>query len=347
MRARSDYQTDERMRAKLAAIPLPERIVGSLLDVGCESGYWCGLAKARGATRVLGIDRGRYVTSRQQFVNFAEENRRAYPECEFTEFEIGRQWPHLGTFQTVLCMSVYHHIWNLCRSHQSIWFWLWQHCAADATLIWEGPLSIDDSVVRKNIDASAQPFYTRSGILGAAREYFDVVEYGRAGHVNTREVWICKPRSGHSTWTAAARVRAGAGGASKAFAYAESRRIDEIHHALNFRAVAGTLNLQLGEPFDWDHGYVRFRMLDVIKRGSGLDGPWHQRWMRAYPLALRVESDDEFQTAPVIALRFEEESYKQYFVEVISRYHLRHTLGLTDDMDVQLARHGVGQCLRP
>lgn len=190
----SDYQTEHRMALKLRAVPLPEDLTGkSVLDVGCEGGWWCRLARDRGASRVLGLDRGREVRGRG-WVDLVAENR-ANPDNHGIEFErinLGKEWTQFGKFDVVLCMSMYHHVYAQCVDHKAIWFWLHLHTAKDGVLLWEGPLDTRDSVARRATDSVGG--YTRDAILKVAEHFFDIEVIGPALHEPYREVLRCTPR---------------------------------------------------------------------------------------------------------------------------------------------------------
>jgi len=186
----SDYQTVHRMALKRQAIPLPDLAGKSVLDVGCEAGYWCKLASDEGASRVLGLDRGRLVHG-IGWVDLVAQNRaQGWPRCEFERIDLGKEWSQFGTFDVVLVMSVYHHIYGNCGDHDAIWAWLRKHTADDGVLIWEGPLDTTDSVSRR----WAGEGYTRAAILDAGAHYFDPELVGPALHEPTREVLRCTPK---------------------------------------------------------------------------------------------------------------------------------------------------------
>lgn len=323
-----DYQTPERMRKKLASVPLPDLHGKSVLDVGCDHGYWCKLALERGAARVVGIDRGREVRG-EGFVNLAERNRITIPNASFRELEIGRQWDLQGRFDVVLMLNVYHHIYNVCEDHESIWFWLSKHVGEE--LLWENPTSIVDGVARKDIRRELHGNYNEKAIREAASRYFDIAVVGQ-GWTSTRVVWLCKPKL--STIHSFATVKSGAGGASKAFAYDNERRAKEIDIALGFYPENGSLNLTSQEPFHWDRRYFRTQILDVKDRRKGLDSEWYPRWCRFYPVVI--------EGVRAYAMRFENEHYasgKPYpetLVELISGVRLRNALQLNDGDEVCL-----------
>jgi SAM-dependent methyltransferase len=116
-----DYQTKERMALKRQAIPLPDLKDKTVLDIGCDHGYWSFLACQMGASSVLGIDRNRKVKDRMAdlvAVN-TEAARLMKLPCEFRKYDIGRQWPNLGRFDVSFLFSLYHHIYQNCGDHNA------------------------------------------------------------------------------------------------------------------------------------------------------------------------------------------------------------------------------------
>lgn len=86
---------------KLARIKLPEDLTGKrVLDMGCNEGFFCNLAKERGAARVVGID---FV---KDWLEFAE-NKYGGKGIEFRH----QGWTKLpdGPFDVVLWMSAMHY----------------------------------------------------------------------------------------------------------------------------------------------------------------------------------------------------------------------------------------------
>lgn len=310
-----DYQTSERMALKQKAIPLPDLEGKSVLDVGCDHGHWCWLAAKAGATKVLGVDRGRSVNG--NFIDIIAGNKRRSEslklDCEFKYLNLGKQWHSLGKFDVTLCMSMYHHAYENCGDHSAVWFWLWRHTKEQ--LLWENPTGEDDPVVRMNV---SQP-YRREEILKAAQVYFDVEHIGPALHVKTREVWRCTPKVlAQRQWTG--KLTSGGGGATLAFCHADNRRGAEIATILGEWPFPGTLNVRLDARFDWDSGYFRSQILETPDR-SNLNVEWQPRWVRFYPVTVNgIEAH---------AIRFEGESYPLNYIEFIAGGRLRDKISDT------------------
>ncbi|KKN22952.1 hypothetical protein LCGC14_0909950 [marine sediment metagenome] len=183
-----DYQTAVRMSAKLAAIPLPKDMTGMrVLDVGCDFGAFCKLASDRGAREVVGVDRGRIVRGKGFVDLVAHNTAQGWERCTFVEADLGVEWPDLGSFELVLCFSLYHHWYGQCADHYLIWQWLAQHTAADGLLLWEGPFSSLDGTARQVTQRVGD--YNRNAILAAAEQFFDIEVVGPAQHRANREVW--------------------------------------------------------------------------------------------------------------------------------------------------------------
>jgi len=328
-----DYQTAERMALKRRAIPLPDFAGKRVLDCGCDMGHWSFLAAQNGALSVLGLDRNRDVRGVGMVDLVALCRREAKfrglsSQCGFTQIELGRQWWEVGfaPFDIVFCFSMYHHWYEACGDHAPIWFWLHRHMVSDGVLLFEGPTDTSDPVVARNVSEANRENYTVASIIGAAERYFTSEYIGPALHEPTREVWRLQPKSIERK-TYRGKVLRGAGGATKAFEYAGSRRIGEIADILGVRPVPGSLNVRLTEPFDWDRGYYRSRMLDVVDRSRGLDSPWAMRWARFYPVDIADEDVvTPWRTINAYAFRFEGDSYPLEFAELIAPIQLRDQL---------------------
>jgi 2-polyprenyl-3-methyl-5-hydroxy-6-metoxy-1,4-benzoquinol methylase len=308
-----DYQTSERMALKLRAIPLPDLRDKRVLDIGTDMGYWARLAADMGAVSVLGLDRNRAV--RGEMVDLIAENRKwNTPGTRFELVNLGKQWHEFGRFDVAFVFSVYHHIYNNCGDHAAVWFWLWRHVAPGGILLWEGPMDDGDPVVRANVAGAHRAGYTREAIIAAASRYFEAEHIGPALHEPTREVWRFRPKLA-SLRMIEGEMRSGQRGAEKAFLHDDGRRCREIHDILGVLPVPGSLNLAMSAPFDWDSGYFRAEVLDVVRRSEGFDGEWRPRWARFYPV--------EIDGIPAHAFRFEGELYGPCFVELIAPERLR------------------------
>lgn len=317
-----DYQTPARMALKERAIPLPNLRGKRVLDIGCDHGYWTAKAAELGASNVVGLDRNRMVRGRK--VDLIARNRKTFanvPNVVFHEFELGRQWDEFPRqFDVVFLFSLYHHVFQATGGdHNSIWFWLSRQIDEQGVLLWENPTSALDAVVQKNVDEKIRADYDRGVILASARQYFTVEVVGPALHEPYREVWRCRPRKPVEDLIAG-NIVDGARGATFAFQYEGHRRAREIENVLGLGGLPypGSLNVMLKRFLDWNRGYYRAQILDVVNRAAGFDSKWAPRWARFYPITIDGTKAWIF--------RFEGERYLATFVEIIAETRLRDQL---------------------
>jgi SAM-dependent methyltransferase len=307
----------ERMKKKLAAIPLPDFAGKTVLDVGCDYGQFSFWAAMQGAKEVVGLDRNREVRGLGR-VNLVDGNntisRKHFPKAYFREINLGKQWHEFGKFDHVLMFSMYHHVFENVGQHLPIWFWLWRH---GGVVLWENPVDLKDVVSDRHISGEKRQAYSRDEIFRAAEHYFSVEHIGPALHEPNREVYRLTPKELTASSYAGVAVD-GAGGASKAFRHADFRRSAEIGRALGFMPYPGSLNIRLDRDFDWARNYYRTQILDVKDRAAGLDSEWAERWCRFYPV--------EVNGIQAHAMRFEGESYHADFIEVVAPMRLRSFL---------------------
>src|SRR6185436_8416997 len=129
IRRNSDYQVFDfdhegrlrnpkgRLDLKLKAFSkvLPKDFTNhTVLDIGCDFGFWSFYSALNGAKEVLGIDRNREVRG-QGIVNLVDLNTEvveAFPKlygvCKFQECNIGHEFPDIGQFDIVYMCSLYH-----------------------------------------------------------------------------------------------------------------------------------------------------------------------------------------------------------------------------------------------
>jgi ubiquinone/menaquinone biosynthesis C-methylase UbiE len=83
---------------KLVSLRLPKLSGKSLLDIGCNDGFFCGYAIFDGASRVVGLDRSKAA------ISYAKQR---FPEAEF----LNQTWDVLpeGPFDTILLLSAIHY----------------------------------------------------------------------------------------------------------------------------------------------------------------------------------------------------------------------------------------------
>lgn len=289
-----------RLRTKLDVIPLPDLAGKRVLDVGCHSGFWCYLAKERGARYVLGVDQNPLVSPIGS------------PSFHFKQMAIGKTWPNLGAFEVVLLLSVYHHLYKATGGdHESIWFWLWGCLYFEGELLAEIATSHKDHTILNLVPAELHANY--AGWRTAAASYFDIEDIGPSEHEPLRRVYRMRPKLREAV-TITGEVKKGYGMAAVLMKCEHGRRMTEIESLLGMRPYPGTLNL-LACGFDWDSGYYRGEIMALNDRRKGPDGGWHPRWMRFYPLTVNNH--------PAYAARFENEYHRLDFVELIAETQLR------------------------
>lgn len=83
---------------KLVAIDLPRLKDKTVLDIGCNSGFFCGFAAWQGARKVVGVDAG------QEFIETA---RTLFPQCEFR----CQDWMSIGDekYDVIIFISAIHY----------------------------------------------------------------------------------------------------------------------------------------------------------------------------------------------------------------------------------------------
>lgn len=118
--------------------------------------------------------------------------------------------------------------------------------------------------------------------------------------------------------------RDGAAGASKAFVHERCRRMLELQQLIGIMPFPGTLNLALDRDFDFEAPHIHAEILDRAKRGNKFkpfDDPWEPRPCRLWPMTLDGK--------PCWAIRFDDNTYKFNFAEIIAAHRLRDGIGPT------------------
>lgn len=314
----------ERMKKKMAAIPLPDLKGKSVLDVGCDFGFWSFLASNLGASRVMGLDRCRPVNGQVfDLVSSNNEVAASYQSlnnCRFWKTNIGKQWHMFGKYDYVFLFSLYHHIFENCGDHEQIFYWLWQHVKLNGYLLWENPVDVTDPVAHSNISKDKHSRYNVHYIMAAAEKFFDVEYVGGAGHEPDRHVYRMFPKAVPMYKPRYDGIAAdGAGGATVAFLHENSRRIKEINDIIGVECYPGSLNIKIDSPFDFNFGYFSGEIHDVANRSKGMNSEWVKREVRFYPI--RVDGNEAY------AMRFVGDEYENRFIEAISPYKLRGKIG--------------------
>lgn len=305
----------ERMQKKMHAIPMPDLTGKSVLDIGCDFGFWCWFAILNGASSVTGLDRNRTVRN-VGFVDLIESNRdRAklhgwQDKSSFHRLEMGSQYRDIGRHDVAFCFSMYHHAYACAGGdHAPLWFWMRRQLKPGGTLLWENPVDSRDPVVQANVPSEYHEDYNIDSILFAASKYFTFEKIGPALHEPYREVYKFTANPGYRAQVVSF-YEPGSSGAKKAFEYADGRRMKEIEHIVGVKTYPGSLNVRTLVGFPWDENYFRAQMMDVADRHKGLESEWVSRWARFYPLKAKGEQ--------AWAFRFEDEEYAENFVEIVS-----------------------------
>lgn len=333
LREKSDYQhfkfgdkeepiPEGRLVKKLTAIQsqLPDFTDKTVLDIGCDFGFWSYLASSSGAKRVVGLDRSRDVrgfgpVDLVKLNNDTIQEYQSHNKCEFYPINLGKQYIDFGKFDFVYLMSLYHHIYQCTGGdHNPIWYWLSRH--VKGKLLWENPVDIDDPVSNGNIQKKLHENYNKEKILEAASRYFDYEYIGKALHEPNRHVYTFMPKEVKPKLYTGT-VKHGAGGATKAFLYEDSRRIREIQHITGMECIPGSLNVWTDEDFDWDSNYYRAQIMDVKDRSKGIVSDWVPKWCRLYPVKVRADDRDSGLYLSGYVFRFEGEKYPKNLVEIV------------------------------
>ena len=141
---------DSRSFEKLVALYLPALKGKSLLDVGCNAGFFCGWAAFQGAVKVKGID------SNPAFIDQA---RLWFEDCSF----VCMNWEELGPekYDIILCLSAIHY----ANDQEQLLNMLMKRLNPGGLLVLEqgiAPGEADEFVpVKRSIDTRLFPTQTR------------------------------------------------------------------------------------------------------------------------------------------------------------------------------------------
>ena len=100
-------ETEDATAVKFAMMDLPEDMTGmSVLDVGCNEGFFAFEAERRGASRVLAVDKSREAAAKFDLVK-----RTLDSQVEFRRVELTKVKPaDTPAFDLVFFLSVFHHL---------------------------------------------------------------------------------------------------------------------------------------------------------------------------------------------------------------------------------------------
>ena len=134
---------------KLAALYLPDISGKTVLDVGCNLGFFCGYAAFQGAASVVGIDKN---------PEFIAQAKNFFPQCSF----YCQDWQSLdGQYDIILFLSALHY----AEDQKEILDFLMSHLTPNGLLVLElgiAPGSEDQFVaVKRSIDTRFFPTQTK------------------------------------------------------------------------------------------------------------------------------------------------------------------------------------------
>ena len=170
---------------------IPENLYGkSILDIGCNKGFFSFECLKRGAEKVVGID---VLTPAIKIMQEISKQDPMLKNVEFHERPFDETIGDLGNFDLLIFLSAYHYVYAQLESHELIFSLLSSVC--NDSLILELPLEPDDkfakAALQKRLKGEKLKAYNCHAILHAASEYFDVVRYiGNSGFLRTRDIFL-------------------------------------------------------------------------------------------------------------------------------------------------------------
>ncbi len=100
-------ETGDATRAKLEMMDLPADMTGmSVLDIGCNEGFFAFEAERRGAAPVLALDKSREAAAKFDLVHRLTGSRVEFRRVRLDEVQRKRD----GRFDLVFFLSVFHHL---------------------------------------------------------------------------------------------------------------------------------------------------------------------------------------------------------------------------------------------
>lgn len=170
---------------------LPQDLSGkSVLDIGCNKGFFSFECLRRGANKVVGIDvLPQVIETLQKIVSCS----RLFKGLKFRNMRFGKELVSLGKFDLILFMSCYHYVYGDVQSHSKIFSTLSALC--NERVILELPLELDDNFARKFLKTKCQgetlAGYNYHAIMHAASRYFGSVRYiANSGFLRTRDIFV-------------------------------------------------------------------------------------------------------------------------------------------------------------
>jgi len=170
---------------------IPGELYGkSVLDIGCNKGFFSFECLKRGAERVVGIDVLAPVIKIMQEISKQDPFLK---KAEFYERPFDKTIGELGNFDLLIFLSAYHYVYAQLESHDLIFSLLASVCSD--SLILELPLEPDDkfakAALQKKLQGENLNAYNCHAILHAASKYFNSVRYiGNSGFFRTRDIFL-------------------------------------------------------------------------------------------------------------------------------------------------------------
>lgn len=186
----------EKILKKLKAFgeAVPDSFVNlSVLDIGCNLGWFSFMARRLGAWRVTAIDnqpkRTEFCRKVATLTGYGVDFQTS---CAVEWLRRKKIQPH----NFVFCLSVFHHLVNRCwiKWHGNAVLEAFQliarAMAKDGTLLWEGPTGHDDEIIQR---LKLGQGYDQGQLTSAMFEVFRKVDYvGPALHYPTRHVYLLR-----------------------------------------------------------------------------------------------------------------------------------------------------------
>ncbi|MCH9031874.1 MAG: methyltransferase domain-containing protein, partial [candidate division Zixibacteria bacterium] len=100
-------ETDDTSEKKLTMMNLPDSLVGkSVLDIGCNEGFFAFEAERRGAAPILAIDASNRAEKKFELVKRALNSMIKFERKDLMDISPEKH----GTFELVFFLAVYHHV---------------------------------------------------------------------------------------------------------------------------------------------------------------------------------------------------------------------------------------------
>ncbi len=103
----TDGETGTSEADKLAMMSLPDDLTGSsILDIGCNEGFYSFELESRGASPILAVDQHPAAKEKFALIHRLKGSRVEFRACDFFDLGAG----DIGTFDIVLFLAVLHHV---------------------------------------------------------------------------------------------------------------------------------------------------------------------------------------------------------------------------------------------